>query len=127
MVENTNTSVRFDSTTIRHIRLKYRYSTRPRVEYWATIQPTIRPRIMAKFQIFFELRGGVELFTEVWPGLITDFAKHIFLLFILNAFQVLSLFVPEPEGKIFCFRAFFSSKNITFLFYYNEIRFKNLG
>ena len=42
MVENMNTSDRFDSTTIRHIHLKYRYSTRPKViigplfdpEYW---------------------------------------------------------------------------------------------
>ena len=31
MVENTNTSVQFDSTTIRHIRLKYRYSTPSRI------------------------------------------------------------------------------------------------
>ena len=40
-----NTSVRFDSTTIRHIRLKYRYLTQPLVEYWATI----RPQIMAEY------------------------------------------------------------------------------
>ena len=36
----------FNSTSIRHISLKYRYSTRGRVEYWATI----RPRIMAEYQ-----------------------------------------------------------------------------
>ena len=54
----------FDLTSNHHIHLKYRYSIRGRFEY-STIRPTIRPRIMPEYQIFFELQGGVELFAEV--------------------------------------------------------------
>ena len=50
-VEYRSTSIPLDLTSIC---LKYRYSTRGRVEYWATIQPTFRPRLMAKYQIFYE-------------------------------------------------------------------------
>ena len=37
-----------DSTTICHIRLTYRCSTQPRVDYRPTIQPTIPPQILAE-------------------------------------------------------------------------------
>ena len=59
MVENTNTSVRFDdSTTIRDIRLKYRYSTRPRVEYQATIGLLFDPDYWPIIKYFPNSKAG---------------------------------------------------------------------
>ena len=37
-----------------------------KVEYQTTFRPAIRPRITAEYQIFFEYRGEVELFAEVF-------------------------------------------------------------
>ena len=48
MVKNTNTLVRFDSTTICHIRPKYRYLSRPRGKYQPPIGRDIRPQIVGQ-------------------------------------------------------------------------------
>ena len=53
--------IRLESTSIRHIRLKYRYSTRPWVEYGPTIRPTIRPQNIGRIPVLFGIakRGWV--------------------------------------------------------------------
>ena len=53
-----STSIWIDLTSIHQICLKYRYSTRGQVQYWATIRPTIRPWIMPEYRKFSNSKAG---------------------------------------------------------------------
>ena len=56
---------------------KYRYSTRGWVKYQTTIRPTIRPRILAEYQILFEYRDQVELIAEICFVMMRGPNKHL--------------------------------------------------